>query len=587
MVDLPRRNPQLIVSGFVVPGAQNTTIMSYRGPWAQGVVYNEGDLASFQQEDGRPGLLLICVQAHTSGEIFDSSQWAALIDYERLVLNNDTSGLAARVSALELALEEGNFSLVDGNLTQILVRRYSTAELGSLPSTIVPEGEFWYNTDSDPPKLAFGNGTEEFANLVNILTNDITSELEELYNNTIEAQVAAESAKELARQWASAAPGTEIEPGLESSFSYATRAQQMLRVLAGFPTRPVSGDTTLQKTTSATDPKDEFGVLHFSGLSANADLTLPKDWNVTPGPAGRAAWIACKVINEDATWTVNFVTEGSAPAAVAYNGTWQGSTRFTVDPPTTTPNVVRTISVPAGVKRVLVISTFEINFATSPTHQIGLSADVGTLTEIVAATANNGSFSSGNRPSVRGWKLVLPDSTSAATDVTLTFTIPDKTYAFVYRVRSGQNVDSVGNPAGDSPATASLTPSASVVAGANSIAFFDIAMQGKPLPVADVDELTTVDPQNTTGALKLKDIARIGGAIAGAGAGTRTLQPTFTSDDAGNPKKYGYMVFTFEPAVAGGAGTDIIAGPTSLAPGETATIWALNDGRTYFIEKAA
>ena len=58
-------------------------------------------------------------------------------------------------------------------------------------------------------------------------------------------------------------------------------------------------------------------------------------------------------------------------------------------------------------------------------------------------------------------------------------------------------------------------------------------------------------------------------------------------DDAGNPKKYGYGVYTFEPAPSGGAATSILAGPTSIAPGETATIYALNDGRSYIIEKGA
>ena len=49
------------------------------------------------------------------------------------------------------------------------------------------------------------------------------------------------------------------------------------------------------------------------------DLTLPRDWNTTPGPAGEPAWIACKVVNLDTVDDVNFVTEGSAPAAVVVN----------------------------------------------------------------------------------------------------------------------------------------------------------------------------------------------------------------------------------------------------------------------------
>lgn len=585
-IDLPRRNPQLIVEGFTVPGAQNTTVLPYRGPWARGVVYNIGDLASFQQEEGRPGLLLLCVSAHTSAETFDDSQWAAIIDYEKLVLDNDTSGLASRVSAIETALEDGDFTKVDGDLTQILIKRMTTAEIDALLSKIVPQGEFWFCTDSSPEKLVFGNGTDEFDDLTNVLLNDVTPALEELYNNTVEAKVSAETANERAKLWATAAPGIEPEPGLQSAFAYAVEAGTKLRILAGFPSREATGDTSLQKTIDQLDPKDEFGFIIFKSLSADADLTLPRDWNTTPGPAGRPAWIACKVVNLDTVDDVNFVTEGSAPAAVVVNAVWGAPIRFTVDPPLTHANVVTTRTVPAGVNRVCVITVGDISQATT-SHQIGLSADVGVLTEIVAATAPTGNFSGGNRPSIRMWKLVLPDSALAPTDVTFTFTIPDKLYSGAYKIRSAANVNSVGNPAGSSVATPSLAPTCSVAAGNNSIACFDIFVQGNPTPVTDIDELTSADAQITSGTLKLKDILVIGGRIDVATAATKTLLATLTSDDAGNPKKYGYGVYTFEPALSGGAATSILAGPTSIAPGETATIYALNDGRSYIIEKGA
>ena len=586
MVDLPRRNPELIVQGFTVPGVQNTTVLSYRGPWARGVVYNIGDLASFQQEDGRPGLLLLCTNAHVSGDIFDSSEWAAIIDYEKLVSESDTSGLAARVEALETTIENGDFPLVDGDETEILIKRLTEAEIAALPSQIVAQGEFWYCTDSSPNKLVFGNGTDEFDDLVNLLLNDVTPELTELYNNTVEAQVASETASELAKLWATAAPGIEPEPGFQSALASAIEAGTKLRILAGFPSREATTATSLQKTVDQLDPKDEFGFIIFKSLSADADLTLPRDWNTTPGPAGRPAWIACKVVNLDTVDDVNFVTEGSAPAAVVVNAVWGAPIRFTVDPPLTHENVVTTRTVPAGVNRVCVITVGDISQATT-SHQIGLSADVGVLTEIVAATAPTGNFSGGNRPSIRMWKLVLPDSALAPTDVTFTFTIPDKLYSGAYKIRSAANVNSVGNPAGSSVATPSLAPTCSVAAGNNSIACFDIFVQGKPTPVTDIDELTSADAQITSGTLKLKDILVIGGRIDVVTAATKTLLATLTSDDAGNPKKYGYGVYTFEPAPSGGAATSILAGPTSIAPGETATIYALNDGRSYIIEKGA
>ena len=586
MVDLPRRNPELIVQGFTVPGVQNTTVLPYRGPWARGVVYNVGDLASFQQEDGRPGLLLLCTNAHTSAEIFDSSEWAAIVDYEKLVLDSDTSGLAARVTALETAIEDGEFPLVDGDETQILIKRLTEAEIAALPSQIVAQGEFWYCTDSSPNKLVFGNGTDEFDDLTNLLLNDVTPELTELYNETVEAQVASQTASELAKLWATAAPGIEPEPGFQSALASAIEAGTKLRILAGFPSREATAATSLQKTVDQLDPKDEFGFIIFKSLSADVDLTLPRDWNTTPGPAGRPAWIACKVVNLDTVDDVNFVTEGSAPAAVVVNAVWGAPIRFTVDPPLTHADVVTTRTVPAGVNRVCVITVGDISQATT-SHQIGLSADVGVLTEIVAATAPTGSFSSGNRPNIRMWKLVLPDSALAPTDVTFTFTIPDKLYSGAYKIRSAANVNSVGNPAGSSVATPSLAPTCSVAAGNNSIACFDIFVQGKPTPVTDIDELTSADAQITSGTLKLKDILVIGGRIDVVAAATKTLLATLTSDDAGNPKKYGYGVYTFEPAPSGGAATSILAGPTSIAPGETATIYALNDGRSYIIEKGA
>lgn len=586
MVDLPRRDPQLIVQGFTVPGAQNTTVLQFRGAWARGVVYNNGDLASFKQEEARPGLLLLCVETHVSEDVFDSTKWAAIIDYEQLVNETDTTGLAERLAVVEEVIETGNFPLIDGDETQILIKSLSEAEIGELESSIVPQGEFWYCVDSDPKKLVFGNGIDEFDDLTNLLLNDITPELEEIYNNTIEAQVAAEGSEALAKLWATAAPGIEPEPGYQSALASAIEAGTKLRILAGFPSREVTGNATLEKTTSNLEPKDEFGILIFKNLSGDADLTLPRDWNTTPGPAGRPAWIACKVINLDTVDDVNFVTEGSAPAAVAVNGVWGAGIRFTVDPPLTHANVVTTRTVPAGINRVCVITVADIN-RSNTSHQIGLSTDVGVLTQIAAASAPTGSFSSGNRPSVRMWKLVLPDSPDTSTNVTFTFTIPDQLYAGVYKIRSAANVDAVGNPATASPGTASLAPTCSVAAGNNSIACFDIFAQGKPAPVTAIDELTSADAQISTGTLKLKDILNFGGRIDVVTAATKTLLATLTSDDGGNPKFYGYGVYTLEPAAAGGAATSIIAGPTSLAPGETATIYALNDGRTYFIEKGA
>lgn len=153
MVDLPRRNPQLIAQGFSVPDAQNTTIFQYRGNWSVGVVYNQNDFAQFIQTEGRPGLLLLCIEPHVSEIVFDESKWAALIDYDQFIQDNDTTGLAARVSALEAALDDGDFTKVDGSLTQILVRSYTEAEISALPSSIVPSAEFWYCTDSDPKNL--------------------------------------------------------------------------------------------------------------------------------------------------------------------------------------------------------------------------------------------------------------------------------------------------------------------------------------------------------------------------------------------------------------------------------------------------
>jgi hypothetical protein len=585
-IDLPRRNPTIIAQGFTLPGSQNTTAFNYRGNWSSDVVYNATDLASFVQEVGRPGQLLLCVTPHVSTETFDATQWASLIDYEALIQEQDESGLAARVAALEDALETGVFTKVDGDETQILIRRYTTAEIAALESQVVPQGEFWYCTDSDPTNLVLGDGTTEFDDLINILLNDITPELTELYNDVIEAQIATEAAKTKAQQWASAPPGEEPEAGFESALAAAIRAQSLLRILAGFPYYEKTASYTLTPTTDEVDIKDEFSFIKFAGLAADVDLTLSKDFNKTPGPGGKPAFIAVKVVNADPTYDVNLVTVGAAPGVVAINGTWSGSMRFTVDPPLTAPDVIRAITVPAGIGRVLVITIFDIN-QSGTSHQVGLTASTGTLSEIGPASAPTGSFASGNRPSARMFKLVLPDSASASTAVSFTFDIPDKNYAIGYKIRSASGVADVGNPAVSSPGTASLTPTASVDAGANSIACFDLGIQGKPVPVTDVGELTVVDSQVTSGQLKNKDVLVVGGQISGAGAGARTLLVTITSDDAPNPKKYAYGVYTFEPETSGGDATAILVGPTSYAPGETGWIYALNDGRTYITTKDA
>ena len=88
---------------------------------ARGVVYNVGD-GQFQQEDGRPGLYFFTSQMHILRRNLLIPEWAAIIDYEKLVLDSDTSGLASRVSAIETALEDG-ILLVDGDETQILIKK--------------------------------------------------------------------------------------------------------------------------------------------------------------------------------------------------------------------------------------------------------------------------------------------------------------------------------------------------------------------------------------------------------------------------------------------------------------------------------
>ena len=94
--------------------------------------------------------------------------------------------------------------------------------------------------------------------------------------------------------------------------------------------------------------------------------------------------------------------------------------------------------------------------------------------------------------------------------------------------------------------------------------------------------LLALMPKSISGTLKLKDILVIGGQIDVVTACTKTLLATLTSDDAGNPKKW--RVYTLSRRLV--AERLLVFLPDQLlCSGETATIYALNDRRSYIIEK--
>lgn len=574
-VDRPNDNPALVAANYTRPDAVTVTPLPFRGFWQQGTVYNQNDLVRYL---GDGNLLLIAIKRHVSGDTIDQENWGTIVNFDDLGSSDET--LPDRVATIEQKFEDGAFGDISGNNSTIIIRQYTAAEIAALDIKIPPSGEFWLQTDSSPRVLVLGNGEDEFDELDNIFLVD-AGDIGELVTLAQAAQVSAEAAAEQSILNANAAPGVDIGGGLQSARATALEVQEMLRVLAGFPSKILgTGETAYTLVKSEGDViGDEFREILCKN-SGTLTITIPLDWNKTAAVDGSPGVISCRIWRLGST--VNIAGASGGIPTVGSAGPWQRSYRFTADPPVGTPAALtQKISVPAGIGRVIILLIAELNFSTT-THNVTVASDVGTVDLIGGPTSQAGNFSSTNPINGRIYKVTLPDSAEDATEVNLTYTLPATPYCAGVKLRSFSNVDSVTNIVADNVA-ASLAPEITIDGDVNgSVCFGGVAIQGRPTPINNIAGLDTVDANFVSGGTKLKDMTFVSGIVLAPVAGNKLIDMDITTDDPPNGKKYIRLGVSINPAASGPTDIDI-TGSTAVVADKYCDIQMLSDGRTVLL----
>jgi trimeric autotransporter adhesin len=391
--------------------------------------------------------------------------------------------------------------------------------------------------------------------------------------NTAAASAAASEAT--AQQWASAASDVEPAPGLKSARGYAELAQGYARAIAGIPSREVTGaSTSLVKSTSSVRG-DEFAAIYCTGAT-NKTIDLIRDFNTTPALDGSPSWVPLRIIR---TGAGTVTLQGSATTVISSPeliGEWQAGYITAVDPPTgATAPIVRTISVPAGLKRFLFVTSCEINQANT-SHEVTLTSSTGTVTARTAATAPTSDFSDNPCLNVQSWTVSLGDSATVATSVTLTFTMPDLVHSHAYNIRAVKNVNAVSGATGANQTAATTGHSVSVTAAAGDMVLATMFHQGDARPATFSGG--TAGSQLRTGGRTLKDSTMIPGYLVPAAAGANAMTGNFTG-----AKQGAVLGICFEAATSGASAVTVIGTPLTIGSNSWVDVMALSDGTTYLV----
>ena len=572
---IPLKTPEFVSPTFERPDATTVSVIRNRGAWTTNTVYNVNDFATFIG-DGSYNLI-VCLEPHTSGDTFDPSKWSVIVDFFRVTGGIDST-ILLRVEALEQAIEDGDFGQIDGSETLLLLKRFTDAELLAFPSQIPEQGEFWYRTDTSPPKLALGDGIQSFNDLSNLLLLDISEGLEELLADAQLAASESEIAMELARQWAAASPGVPIEPGLESARAERIKIQALLRTLSAFPTRTITGTSGQLIKTSDSVVGDEFRQVFFRNTTP-AEFECPRDWNLTKAVDGSDGLVACKVWNLGSS-TVE-ITGQTGTEVLPITGITATVTthRDVTEPPPAPPDKIVNVTMAAGEKRIIYVSTFELSYSSAP-HEVSLSSSVGSVAVLAGPSAPTGDYNTGARVNAKSFLVTLPDS-ATPTPVTLTFDLPVLCLTFSARLRLFINVDATSDASAESHTAPALSCTGTVTPQANSVCCFDFANPGNRLPILNITGFDTINTAFATGSTNHKDHSFWGGYKGGASVANRTASGDL-STAATDPKQWAFLGVSLDPATTGGAAVEIV-GDVMVPTDKAVLIEALSDGRTFYL----
>lgn len=386
----------------------------------------------------------------------------------------------------------------------------------------------------------------------------------------------AQAAASLAQAWASAEPGVEVAPGLQSARGMAEKINNLARAIAAVPSRPITGTAyTLVKTTTSV-AGDEFRLLWCTNSSA-LTITLPKDWNTGAAFDGSVGFIWCRILRTG-TGAVTLVGEaGAAPASVEQTGQWQGGGTYSGGSGSTSITIPRSISVPAGNNRKLWISAFDTNDFIA-NHVLSCMIDVGTLAPSIANTSPTSADHTAEKINAASWVASLADST-VATDHVITITIPPNTLSYSYRIVAANNVNAVSGAVGDSSDTTSSSRAVGVTAPVNGLVLAAMASNGNDSLPATISGVSSGggDSPLSTGTSTAKDIVMIGGRILPSVAGVNTMTAGFAVS-----KKHAWLGICFEKATTGGASATVV-GTTTVPSNGWLDVIAASDGRTYIV----
>jgi hypothetical protein len=382
-------------------------------------------------------------------------------------------------------------------------------------------------------------------------------------SDATEQATLAQSYKDLARRYASDPVGTEIESGVESAKASATRAQAMIAAIAGIPVKYTGSGATYTPTSA-----NLLGAIWRNSDSCTK-IKLPQALNTSLAASGDPSLTGFLVIN-GGTNSLTLEPEAVSVAdSVRRTGYWAAGPIRQDTQPASSTTTAPTISVPAGTGRWLFVTITEMNNSTT-SHTVGLTTDVGTVTQVLAATGSTGKYSTSPYLNMRSWKVALADDAASATSVTLTFAIPTECQSMSYTITA---VDfCLGITGGGASYTSASTGRSELLAVPNNGAIAVTVSQRNGTATVSMTGPETVSSSVNTGSRTQKDHVSINGyhdLVTGADVTTIT---TWSNSDQGG---WAYAIFS---PTAGSASGATLLGVTSIPTGKTAEVLALSDG---------
>ena len=399
----------------------------------------------------------------------------------------------------------------------------------------------------------------------------------------------SETAARTAATDSAASAAAAAAKALEAANSAST-FPGIAKSLAGVAINDLSGAASGDYSLVASD---KFAAI-WRTQSAITGVVVPLNWHTDAAADGRPSFAWTRVYNAHASASMDIKIPAATDTDVIITALVSGTYKTALAD--ASAEVAKTVTwdftAPAGTNRKCSLQ-FAADLAnrTSPTTNTrtfaisGITGGATNITKALSDTGPGGHKDLSPRQSHVGWTFDLPDSASASTTHTISFSFPDDVWSAAWRLTVAKQVLSVAIT-GASITTATLSPSTTFTAiahGASVVHFGMVGGDGGPEGARTVPSGSYVDGITSTGtATGGADVSSWYAYHAPTTATSETFSVTWTT---GAAREGSYSVALFTPV----AGTSPVTiwndgdGTVALAAGKIADIEALSIGNLYVV----